>query len=217
VRPTDRERSSEVSLSHELKQARGRCLQVPLQATLVEFQLQFSGVAHCMPDHQTLNDIHILRILNYWEKNWFNIGFHKRTLFRGNITLPNKTSIHSSVLKRTRQLLQMPSFSKCQPETQSTLKSFTRAMHHLFRGQTTSSRTWTPSAHSLSLEVASDHHQEQLHCRSLTLTPCQSLWRGRRGHDVRAFGRRMRAELPLQTIKHSITLTFSSMHCAKLW
>jgi hypothetical protein len=151
------------------------------------------------------------------KKNWFNIGFHKRTLFRGNITLPNKTSIHSSVLKRTRQLLQMPSFSKCQPETQSTLKSFTRAMHHLFRGQTTSSRTWTPSAHSLSLEVASDHHQEQLHCRSLTLTPCQSLWRGRRGHDVRAFGRRMRAELPLQTIKHSITLTFSSMHCAKLW
>jgi hypothetical protein len=34
---------------------------------------------------------------------------------------------------------------------------------------------------------------------------------------VWAFGRRMQAELPLQTIKHSITLTFSSMHCAKLW
>ena len=80
------------------------------------------------------------------------------------------------------------------------LKSFTRAMHRIFRGQRTSSRTWTPSARSLSLEVASGQRQEQLHCWSLTLTPCQSLWRGRRGHDVRAFGRRMREELPLQTI-----------------
>lgn len=65
-------------------------------------------------------------------------------------------------------------------------------------GKRTSSRTWTSSDHPLSLEVASGHDQEQLHCRSLTLSPCQSLGRGRRGHAVRAFERSMREELPLQ-------------------